>query len=143
MQWQWPNSTLGTYKLPISGFDWWVHRRYHRAFDKWNIGPSNRYAFLCIWYELQCSIRSFCAHQVCEIMGLCKAPTVSTKPVKSLIFEDRTKFSICDSCKDLVNSLRNALTDPANENFVANSLRKICVLIFPNDPTNFANCDTM
>ena len=85
----------------------------------------------------------FFVHQVCEIMGLCKAPTISSKPVKSLIFEDRTKFSICDSCKNLVNSLRNALTDPANENFVANSLRKICVLIFPNDPTNFANCDTM
>ena len=92
-----------------------------------------------------CTVLRNCFYLVCEIMGLCKAPNLNatSKPVKSLVLEDKSKFSICDSCKDLVNVLRNSLTDPANEQFVANSLRKICVLIFPNDPTNFANCDTM
>ena len=50
---------------------------------------------------------------------------------------------ICESCKDLIIIIRNQLTDPKNEQAIADSLRKICTVIFPDDPTNFANCDTM
>ena len=39
--------------------------------------------------------------------------------------------------------VKSQVANPENEQAVADFLRQICGMIFPNDPTNFANCDTM
>merc|ERR1712141_669001 len=49
----------------------------------------------------------------------------------------------CETCKIFMIVVKDQLANPANEQAIADALRQVCSIIFPDDPVNFANCDTM
>merc|ERR1719510_865673 len=46
----------------------------------------------------------------------------------------------CTLCKSFITQVENAVTDPTNEANVANELKKVCEVIFPNNMDNQNNC---
>jgi len=49
----------------------------------------------------------------------------------------------CETCKIFMIVVKDTLENPSNEQAIADALRQVCSVIFPDDPVNFANCDTM
>lgn len=49
----------------------------------------------------------------------------------------------CITCKIVIDTLRDFITDPVNEEAVSTQLRKLCDVLFANDALVHAQCDAM
>ena len=46
----------------------------------------------------------------------------------------------CLVCKTLVNQIETTITDPTNEQAIADAVKGVCDLLFPNNMDNQNNC---
>lgn len=63
-------------------------------------------------------------------------------PMHSSFQSARNDLS-CTACQILIHAIDNVITDPSNENAVADTLKPICGLLFQADPATLANCEVM